>query len=63
MKVMKDTWSEDLTEIRSLLQELVGNLQRAERYFEFYEITENHKLYLASCYLDETALQVLSMAF
>ncbi|KAH0776167.1 hypothetical protein KY290_007578 [Solanum tuberosum] len=85
VKVMKDTWSEDLTEVCSLLQELVGNLpmskpnlvefqrfcgqnpklwiSQVERYFEFYEITENYKLYLVSCYLDGTALQVLSMAF
>jgi len=26
IKVMKDTWSKDLAEIRSMLHELVGNL-------------------------------------
>ncbi|XP_010315171.1 uncharacterized protein [Solanum lycopersicum] len=79
INVMKDTWSKDLAEIRSLLQEFVGILptskpspvefqrfcgqnpelwiSQAERYFEFHEITENHKLHLASCYLDGAALQ------
>ncbi|KAH0636592.1 hypothetical protein KY289_036507 [Solanum tuberosum] len=45
IKVMKDTWSKDLAEIRSMLHELVGNLP-----------TKNHKLSLASYYLDGAAL-------
>ncbi|KAH0765411.1 hypothetical protein KY285_001282 [Solanum tuberosum] len=45
IKVMKDTWSKDLAEIRSMLHELVGNLP-----------TKNHKLSLASYYLDGVAL-------
>ncbi|KAH0709932.1 hypothetical protein KY284_011359 [Solanum tuberosum] len=32
-------------------------ISQAERSFKFYEITENHKLDLASCYLDGTTLQ------
>ncbi|KAH0775685.1 hypothetical protein KY290_007096 [Solanum tuberosum] len=78
IKVMKDTWSNDLAEIRSMLHELVGNLptskpstlefqrfcgensefwiSQAEQYFDFYEIAENHKLSLASSYLDGAAL-------
>ncbi|KAH0781188.1 hypothetical protein KY290_000786 [Solanum tuberosum] len=78
IKVMKDIWSKDLAEIRSMLHELVGNLptskpstlkfqrfcgensefwiSQAEQYFDFYEIAENHKLSLASYYLDGAAL-------
>ncbi|XP_049358495.1 uncharacterized protein LOC125823113 [Solanum verrucosum] len=78
IKVVKDTWSKDLAEIRSMLRKLVGNLpmsksgtvefqrfcgentelwiSQAEHYFNFYEIAENNKLYLASSYLDGAAL-------
>ncbi|KAH0669004.1 hypothetical protein KY289_023497 [Solanum tuberosum] len=45
IKVMKDTWSKDLAEICSMLHELVGNLP-----------TKNHKLSLASSYLEGAAL-------
>ncbi|OIT36359.1 hypothetical protein A4A49_61228 [Nicotiana attenuata] len=68
-----------MAEIRTLLRELVGNVEtskptrlefrrfcgenpelwtsQAERYFKFYEISENTKLLLASSYLDGEALK------
>ncbi|KAM3340106.1 hypothetical protein P3S68_029976 [Capsicum galapagoense] len=78
INVGRDSWSREIREIRSLLQELIGNparskptpaefprfcgenpklwISRAERYFDFYEITKENKLSLASCYLDGAAL-------
>ncbi|KAM3198731.1 hypothetical protein P3L10_034530 [Capsicum annuum] len=78
INVGRDSWSREIREIRSLLQELIGNparskptpvefprfcgenpelwISRAERYFDFYEVAEENKLSLASCYLDGAAL-------
>lgn len=71
----EDSWSKELAEIRSLLQQLIATnkpspmefqrfcgenpelwISQAKRYFDFYEIGENHKLFFASSYLDGAAM-------
>lgn len=71
----EDSWSKELAEIRSMLQQLIATnkpspmefqrfcgenpelwISQAERYFDCYEIGENHKLSFASSYLDGAAM-------
>ncbi|KAH0699129.1 hypothetical protein KY284_013344 [Solanum tuberosum] len=71
----EDSWSKELTEIRSMLQQLIATnksspmefqrfcgenlelwISQAERYFDCYEIGENHKLSFASSYLEGAAM-------
>ncbi|KAH0781111.1 hypothetical protein KY290_000709 [Solanum tuberosum] len=56
-RTIENSWSKNLAEIRSMLQELVGNLTISKpNPMEFQRFCENHNLYLSSSYLDGAAL-------